>query len=92
LLENGPTNRPPNGTPDPVYAALLGVGCGCRCRCAVGCEGWHCIQTARALDSHRPHWVATPMSIWMSSKLMPQRAAWAMVLSFTRRQTQTIMG
>jgi hypothetical protein len=64
---------------------------GTPCKCAVGFEGRHCIHTARALDSHWPHWVATPMSIWMSSKLMPQRAAWAMDLSFTRRQTQTIM-
>jgi len=28
----------------------------------------------------------------MSSKPMPERAQWAMVLSLTRRHTQTIMG
>lgn len=90
----GPLFSPCAGRSEADYAVALSAdaACGeCRCTCAVGCDGRHCIQTARALDSHRPHRVATPMSIWMSSKLMPQRAAWAMVLSFTRRQTQTIM-
>ena len=58
---------------------------------AVGQLALHCATTSRAQPSHRPHWVATPSSNWMSSKPMPARAWRAISRSETRRQTQTIM-
>jgi len=59
--------------------------------CAVFSAGLHWDHTARAQDSHLPHWVATPISSWTSSKAMPLRAARAMWWSLTRWQTQMIM-
>ena len=56
--------------------------------------GWvelHWATTSRAQPSQLPHWVATPSSNWISSKLMPARAWRAMSRSETRRQTQMIM-
>src|SRR5690606_40757124 len=85
-----------DGRPDQTAASRSGmVGAGgldaSSCRCAMGWLRQHSDQTARAHDSHLPHWVATPSSSWMSSKPMPERAARAMVWSLTRWQTQTIM-
>ena len=51
----------------------------------------HCATMSRAQPSHCPHWVATPSSNWMSSKLIPPRTWRAISRSETRRQTQTIM-
>lgn len=60
-------------------------------RAATGCEAQHCATTSRAQSSQRPHWVATPSSNWISSKLIPARAWRAISRSETRWQTQTIM-
>jgi len=58
---------------------------------ATGEVAQHWATTSRAQPSHWPHWVATPNSNWMSSKLMPARAWRAISRSETRWQTQTIM-
>ena len=58
---------------------------------ATGEVAQHWATTSRAVHSHWPHWVATPSSNWMSSKLIPARAWRAISRSETRWQTQTIM-
>ena len=58
---------------------------------ALGQVPLHWATTSRALLSHRPHWVATPSSNWMSSKPIPARAWRAISRSEIRRQTQMIM-
>lgn len=58
---------------------------------ATGEVAQHWSTTLRAQLSHCPHWVATPSSNWMSSKLIPARAWRAISRSETRWQTQTIM-
>lgn len=61
------------------------------CTAATGWDAQHCATTSRAQSSQRPHWVATPSSNWISSKLMPARAWRAISRSEIRRHTQTIM-
>jgi len=50
-----------------------------------------CATMSRAHSSQFPHWVATPSSNWISSKLMPARAWQAISRSEIRWHTQTIM-
>lgn len=58
---------------------------------ATGEVALHWATTSRAQHSQRPHWVATPSSNWMSSKLIPARAWRAISRSEIPLQTQTIM-
>ena len=74
-----------------ALASWIELGSDSRLSAAIGWEALHCATTSRAQLSHWPHWVATPSSNWMSSKLMPARAWRAISRSETRRQTQTIM-
>ena len=77
------------------YTAEQGPAMACAaaslCKAATGRKGWHCATTSRAQLSQHPHWVATPSSNWISSKLMPARAWRAISRSDIRRQTQTII-
>ena len=75
----------------PAQAQAEGVHMAVLCNAATGWLLWHWATTSRAQPSHRPHWVATPSSNWISSKPMPARAWRAISRSETRRQTQTIM-
>src|SRR3989344_2138096 len=72
-------------------ASWIVFGAASLCRAATGLDALHCATTSRAQLSQHPHWVATPSSNWISSKLMPARAWRAISRSEIRRQTQTIM-
>lgn len=63
------------GSAEEVAGYSMGAGVSMAlCKAATGAWERHCATRSRAVLSQQPHWVATPSSNWISSKLIP---AWA---------------